>query len=110
MIQVYGHIGARTQDVQLDTDTELAQPNLVSIILKQDGNEAKKQKTLYLILREDGGAADMARGDFKDVWMEVECVGESLDRMSYLPTSKSVYNEENSVRRTGFSISYRRED
>lgn len=42
--------------------------------------------------------------------MEVECVGESVDRMSYLPTSKSVYNEDSSVRRTGFSNSYRGED
>lgn len=59
MIKVYGHIGARTQDVQLDTDTELAQPNLISILLKQDDNEEKNQKTLYLILRLDGGAADI---------------------------------------------------
>lgn len=52
----------------------------------------------------------MALGDFKDVWMEVECVGKSVDRMSYLPISKSLYNKENSVSRTGFSNSYRRED
>lgn len=51
----------------------------------------------------------MALGDVKDVWMEVECVGMSVDRMRILPTSKSVYNEENWVSKTGFSNSYKRE-